>query len=68
MPLHLSNQLRSMIELDKSSSAILRCLIMGLIKDDNALANSNAELLLKNYPIIEKACTGKLKNVDLFNS
>ena len=58
MPLHLSNQLRSMVELNKTSSSILRCLIGGLITDINILANANAEILLKQYPIIQKACSG----------
>ena len=35
MPLQLSNQLKSMIEINKTSSSILRCLINGLIKDHN---------------------------------
>ena len=46
MPLHLSNQLQSMRESNKSSSAILRCLIDGLIPDIEVFANSNAKILL----------------------
>ena len=56
MPLHLSNELQSMRESNKSSSAILRCLIDGLIPDIEVFANSNAKILLQNHPIIEKAC------------
>ena len=48
-----------MIQLDESSTSISRCLISGLIIDDHVLANSNAEILLKQYPIIEKACQCK---------
>ena len=58
MPLHLSNELQSMRESNKSSSAILRCLIDGLIPDIEVFANSNAKILLQNNPIIEKACQG----------
>jgi hypothetical protein len=53
MPLQLSNQLKSMIEINKTSSSRLRCLVNGLIK-----SNNNADTLLKAYPIIEQACQG----------
>ena len=43
---------------EKRSTAILRTLINGLIIDQNVLANSNADILLKNHPIIDKACRG----------
>ena len=46
MPLQLSNQLKSMIEINKTSSSILRCLVKGLIKDHIVFANNNAETLL----------------------
>jgi len=58
MPLQLSNQLKSMIEINKTSSSILRCLVNGLIKDHIVFANNNAETLLKAYSIIEQACQG----------
>jgi hypothetical protein len=47
-----------MIEINKTSSSILRCLVNGLIKDHIVFANNNAETLLKAYPIIEQACQG----------
>ena len=56
----LKNTLDNMIKSNKSSSAILRQLINGLNLEPNDFANSNAETLCKKYPIIDKACRGKL--------
>ncbi len=55
----LSNQLILMQESKKTSYAILRCLIKGLISDQQVFANSNANIILKQYPIIDTACRGK---------
>ena len=55
----LSNQLKLMQESKKTSSAKLRCLIKGLISDQQVFANSDANIILKQFPIIDTYCRGK---------
>ena len=54
----LHRTLASMQKSNKRPSAILRTLLNGIILDAEVFAESNAEVLLKNYPIIDKACKG----------
>ena len=65
MPLQLSNQLKCMNETKKSSTSILRSLINGIIYDQQIFAQSNAESLLKSYSIIDKACQGIIKFINI---
>ena len=54
-----------MNETKKSSTSILRSLINGIIYDQQIFAQSNAESLLKSYSIIDKACQGIIKFINI---
>ena len=61
----LSNLLKSMQETKKSTSAISRAFLKGIITDSKVFGNSNTIVIFKTHPVIDTACSGKILKIIL---
>ena len=57
MPLHVKNQILTLIKNESTSTRVFRQLVKSIISDENVLAENNKDSIMQKYPILN-ACIG----------